>query len=39
MFRERLIKMCRVLLSLLLIDGLREEKTERYAGMGVGSRC
>jgi len=41
MFRERLIEICCVplLLLLLLIDGLREEKTERYAGMGVGSRC
>jgi len=39
MFRGRHIEICCVLLLLLLIDGLREEKTERRAGQGVSSRC
>jgi hypothetical protein len=39
MFKERLIEIYCVLLLLLLIDGLHEEKTEQYAGLGVSSRC
>lgn len=40
MFTERLIKMYWVLLLLvLLIDGLYEEKTDQCAGLGVSSRC